>query len=113
MFVLNFTLIFFSFFQDRYTTVQKASTLYLKYINVTNNLIECYENILMPQKRILLRKLVDNCIGRVLELKHELVALEFSEFTFLDDKLLSMQMIPVNILYIIIMLDKFSRVYDK
>lgn len=98
---------YFSVFQDRITAVQKTSTLYLQYINVTNKLIECYENILQPQKRILLRQFVDNCIGRVLELKHELVALEFSEFNFLDDKLLSMQMVPVCIYKILFVLLKY------
>lgn len=79
---------------------------------MTNKLIECYENILQPQKRILLQKLVDNCIGRVLELKHELVALEYSEFTFLDDKLLSMQLVPVCIFYFLSSNFKSLFVYD-
>ncbi|XP_054711209.1 dynein regulatory complex protein 11-like [Uloborus diversus] len=80
--------------QERVATVQKTSLMYLRFIKIANNFIDCYENILQPQKRILLRNFVDNTIGRVLELKHELVSLEFSEFHFLDDKLLSAKMVP-------------------
>lgn len=72
----------------------RVSKLYLKYIQVTNNLIKCYEHIAQPQKRILLRKFVDACICRVLELKQELVKLENSEFHFLDQILLSLRMVP-------------------
>lgn len=68
--------------------------MYLKYIGVTNRIILCYEHIAQPQKRIYLKKLVEACIGRVLELKHDLVALETSEFQFLDHMLLSLRMVP-------------------
>ncbi|XP_035212379.1 dynein regulatory complex protein 11-like [Stegodyphus dumicola] len=74
--------------------VQKIGRLYLSYIKVTNALTDCYETILQPQKRYLLRSLVDNCIGHVLELKQELVALEYTEFHFFDALLLELKMIP-------------------
>ncbi|XP_042899684.1 dynein regulatory complex protein 11-like [Parasteatoda tepidariorum] len=80
--------------QERLKAIRKSSVLYLKYIKVSNKLIDCHRNILQPQKRNLLQKLIDNCIGRVLELKHELVGLEFSEIQFLDEVLLELKMVP-------------------
>ncbi|GFU45525.1 dynein regulatory complex protein 11 [Nephila pilipes] len=80
--------------QERLVAVQKTSNLYLRYIQLSNRLSDCHKNILQPQKRRLLQKLVDNCIGRALELKHELVGLEFSEVHYLDDLLLEMKLVP-------------------
>lgn len=80
--------------EDRFVAIRQTATLYLKYIKVTNQLITCHENIVQPQKRFLLRKLVDATIGRVLELKQGLVNLEFSEFHFLDQILLDLRMTP-------------------
>ncbi|KAF8766355.1 Dynein regulatory complex protein 11 like protein [Argiope bruennichi] len=80
--------------QERLSAVQKTSNLYLRYIQIANRLTECRENILQPQKRRLLQKLIDNCIGRTLELKHGLVSLEFAEVQYLDDALLEMKMTP-------------------
>lgn len=68
--------------------------MYLQYIRISNMIIKCYEHIAHPQKRILLRKMADSCIGRTLELKHELAALENSDFHFLDHMLVSLKMVP-------------------
>ncbi|CAB0029137.1 unnamed protein product [Trichogramma brassicae] len=43
---------------------------------------------LQPQKRQLLRRLLDGCLGRVLELKHELVEVELSEHAWARDRAL-------------------------
>ena len=42
-------------------------------------------------KRLLLRKLLDSTIGRIIELKHELVNLDFIEYSFIDDVLAEMK----------------------
>ncbi|GIZ03673.1 dynein regulatory complex protein 11 [Caerostris extrusa] len=68
------------YIEDRRIAIRRTSTLYLKYIKICNNLIKCFENICHPQKRRYLRKICDPCIGRVLELKKELVLLEKSSF---------------------------------
>ena len=41
--------------------------------------------------RLLLRKLLDSTIGRIIELKHELVNLDFIEYSFIDDVLAEMK----------------------
>ncbi|GFY48642.1 dynein regulatory complex protein 11 [Trichonephila inaurata madagascariensis] len=80
--------------EQRMAAVRLTSKLYLQYIKICNKLITCYENICHPQKRRYLRQICDACIGRVLELKHELVSLEKSEFHFLDQMLLNLKMFP-------------------
>lgn len=65
----------------------QTSELYVRYIEVANNLEECYDLTVQPQKRPLLRKLLDSALGRILELKHELVEIELSEYNYCDDAL--------------------------
>lgn len=68
--------------------------LFVKYITVVNALDQCYDQMVQPQKRILVRKLLDLSLGRMLELKHELVNLDLSEFSYYDDVLISMHILP-------------------
>ncbi|KAE8744483.1 hypothetical protein FOCC_FOCC008871 [Frankliniella occidentalis] len=68
--------------------------LYVKYITVMNSLDQCYDQMVQPQKRILVRKLLDSTLGRMLELKHELVNLDLSEFSYYDDVLIDMRILP-------------------
>ena len=48
--------------------------------------------------RLLLRKLLDSTIGRIIELKHELVNLDFIEYSFIDDVLAEMKVGKKNLL---------------
>ena len=50
-----------------------------------------------PQKRRTIRHLLDGVIGRVLELKNEMVTLELLEFHYFDDILSDMKLTPVCI----------------
>ncbi|KAE8750579.1 hypothetical protein FOCC_FOCC002559 [Frankliniella occidentalis] len=93
--------------------------LYADYIRITRTLDECHDQIVQPQKRLLvgtlttvtdiiylhtmpiahnraktnksfqIRRLLDGCIGRLLELKHELYTeLDKSNFHYIDDLLI-------------------------
>lgn len=65
--------------------IQKnAYELYIKYILASNKLEDIYDQMLQPQKRILLRKLLDSALGRVIELKHDLVNIDMMEFSYND-----------------------------
>ncbi|XP_011499009.1 PREDICTED: IQ and AAA domain-containing protein 1 [Ceratosolen solmsi marchali] len=68
--------------------------LYVRYIDLSNRLEQCYDQIVQPQKRSLLRRLLESTYGRVLELKHELVELELDEYNYFDDALLKENMTP-------------------
>lgn len=78
--------------RDRKIARLRAAELYVRYVAVGNRLESCYEQVLQPQKRVLLRRLLDSTIGRVLELKHELVNLELSEIVYCDDALIKLNL---------------------
>lgn len=54
-----------------------------------------------PQKRRVLRHLLDGIMGRILELKNEMVLLEFSEYHYFDDVLSDLKLTPVSIMIIV------------
>ena len=70
--------------------------MYVKYVQSFRKLEECYDQITHAQKRRLLRHLLDACIGRIIELKHEMIQLEFSEYHFFDDVLQDLKLTPVT-----------------
>ncbi|KAK6634163.1 hypothetical protein RUM44_004771 [Polyplax serrata] len=83
--------------RERAEAFQGVSELYVKYITVVNKLDQCYDQILQPQKRIIIRKLLDATIGRVLEMKNELVNLDMSEFSYFDNILLELKLLPQEV----------------
>ena len=70
--------------------------MFVKYIQVLSKIERCYDQIVHPQKRRVLRHVLDGNIGRVLELKNEMVNLEFSEFHYYDDILSDYKLTPVS-----------------
>ena len=77
---------------------QLLATMYVKYVQSFRRLEECYDQITHAQKRRLLRHVLDACIGRIIELKHEMIQLEFSEYHFFDDVLQDLKLTPVSAL---------------
>uniref|UniRef100_A0A0L8GDT4 Uncharacterized protein n=1 Tax=Octopus bimaculoides TaxID=37653 RepID=A0A0L8GDT4_OCTBM len=83
--------------KDRKIAFQQLATMYVKYIKIYKNLELCYDQIVQPQKRQLLRHVLDATIGRILELKNEMVNLEFAEFHYFDDILADYKLTPYDI----------------
>lgn len=75
---------------------QMLATFYIKYVQIFRNLEDVYDQIVHPQKRILIRKILDGVMGRVLELKNEMVELELTEFHYFDDILQDLKLAPVS-----------------
>lgn len=86
----------FLHFQDRLAAFQLLATMYIKYIQIFRRLEMCYDQIVHPQKRRVLRHVLDGTMGRILELKHEMVGLEFSEYHYFDDVLSDLKLTPVS-----------------
>lgn len=82
---------------DRQLVKATAFELYLRYIVVANRLEEVYDAILQPQKRVLIRKLLDSCLGRAIELKHDLVSIDMMEFNYDDAVLSALKLTPVDV----------------
>lgn len=77
---------------------QLLATMYIKYVQVFRRLEQCYDQVVHPQKRRVLRHLLDGVMGRVLEIKGEMVNLELSEFHYFDDVLSDLKLTPVSVL---------------
>nr|XP_014947315.2 dynein regulatory complex protein 11 isoform X2 [Ovis aries] len=73
---------------------QMLATFYIKYVQIFRNLENVYDQIVHPQKRILIRKILDAVMGRILELKNEMVELELTEFHYFDDILQDLKLAP-------------------
>ncbi|XP_040828416.1 dynein regulatory complex protein 11 isoform X2 [Ochotona curzoniae] len=73
---------------------QMLATFYVKYVQIFSNLENAYDQVVHPQKRVLIRKILDGVMGRILELKNEMVELELSEFHYFDDILQDLKLAP-------------------
>ena len=73
--------------------------MYIKYVQIFRRLEQSYDQIVHPQKRRVLRHVLDGTMGRILELKNEMVQLEFSEFHYFDDVLSDLKLTPVSLLF--------------
>uniref|UniRef100_A0A8C8XAF0 IQ motif containing with AAA domain 1 n=1 Tax=Panthera leo TaxID=9689 RepID=A0A8C8XAF0_PANLE len=73
---------------------QMLATFYIKYVQIFRNLENVYDQIVHPQKRLLIRKILDGVMGRILELKNEMVELELTEFHYFDDILQDLKLAP-------------------
>ena len=84
--------------------------MYIKYIQIFRKLEQCYDQIVHPQKREVLKNVLNGCIGRILEIKNEMVELEYSEFHYFDDVLSDLKLTPVSIYYYILPLILFPTI---
>lgn len=80
--------------KDRKKARDAVSALYVRYILVCNKLEQCYDQIIQPQKRLLLKRSLNASLGRMLELKHDLVGIDLSECNYHDDVLLECGVTP-------------------
>lgn len=70
---------------DRKKMFQLLFEVYLQYLNIYKALDETYDQMVHPQKRIVVRKLLDIVIGRLNELRFEFVRCDLSENTYFDE----------------------------
>ncbi|XP_067404759.1 dynein regulatory complex protein 11 [Emydura macquarii macquarii] len=90
--------------KDHMTVFQMLATLYIKYVQIFRNLEIAYDQIVHPQKRLVIRQVLEGVMGRILELKNEMVELENemvelenSEFHYFDDILQDLKLSPEHI----------------
>ncbi|XP_044159919.1 dynein regulatory complex protein 11 isoform X1 [Bufo gargarizans] len=83
--------------KDRMVVAQQLGTLYVRYLQIFRNLELAYDQITHPQKKRVIRLVLDGVMGRILELKDELVELEISEFHYFDDILQDLKLGPESL----------------
>lgn len=82
---------------DRSIAQRCVFELYAKYIIAANRLETVYDQMVQPQKRVIIRKLLDSTLGRVIELKHDLVAIDMMEFSYNDDVVKELKLVPQDL----------------
>ncbi|CAF2772312.1 unnamed protein product [Rotaria sp. Silwood2] len=73
---------------------QLVATMFVKYVQIFRKLEQCYDQIVHPQKRRLIRIVLDGCMGRIIELKHEMISMDYSEYHYFDDILADLKLTP-------------------
>ncbi|RZC40926.1 IQ and AAA domain-containing protein 1, partial [Asbolus verrucosus] len=81
---------------DRREQRQLLTTLYIRYILIANKFSECVDQMVQPQKRLLIRKLLEATLGRILELKYDLVEADLNEWTHCGDVLEILNITPIQ-----------------
>lgn len=61
------------------------SELRIRYTVLVSRLDTIYDQLLQPQKRLIVKRLLEACLGRLLEIKYDLVELYLSDYTYDDD----------------------------
>uniref|UniRef100_A0A2I3GK46 IQ and AAA domain-containing protein 1-like n=1 Tax=Nomascus leucogenys TaxID=61853 RepID=A0A2I3GK46_NOMLE len=81
--------------QERQSFQYRLASLYLHYLGLLRRFDTVYDQMVQPQKRRLLRRLLDGVAGRVLELKDELVRADLCETHCLDRVLQDLKLTTV------------------
>lgn len=82
--------------RERQSFQYRLSSIYLSYLGLMRRFDTLYNQMVQPQKRRLLRRLLDSVAGRVLELKDDLVRADLSEYHCLDRVLQDLKLTPVR-----------------
>ncbi|KAB1276090.1 IQ and AAA domain-containing protein 1-like, partial [Camelus dromedarius] len=83
--------------QERQSFQYRLSSLYLYYLGLLRRFDTLYDQMVQPQKRRLLRRLLDGVAGRVLELKDDLVRADLCETHCLDQVLQDLKLTPADL----------------
>ncbi|XP_012517598.1 PREDICTED: IQ and AAA domain-containing protein 1-like [Propithecus coquereli] len=83
--------------RERQSFQYRLASLYLGYLGLLRGFDTAYDQMMQPQKRRLLRRLLDCVAGRVLELKDELVRVDMSESHCLDRVLQDLKLTPADL----------------
>ncbi|KAF9794649.1 hypothetical protein SFRURICE_016450 [Spodoptera frugiperda] len=80
---------------DRNTLLPILLELRVRYTMLLSRLDTVYDQLLQPQKRMIVRRLLESCLGRLIEIKHDLVEMRLTDHTFDDDEaLVKLQVTP-------------------
>ncbi|XP_059789013.1 IQ and AAA domain-containing protein 1-like [Balaenoptera ricei] len=83
--------------RERQSFRYRLSSLYLYYLGLLRRFDTLYDQTVQPQKRRLLRRLLDGVAGRVLELKDDLVRVDLCETPCLDQVLQDLKLTPADL----------------
>uniref|UniRef100_G1MV47 IQ motif containing with AAA domain 1 n=1 Tax=Meleagris gallopavo TaxID=9103 RepID=G1MV47_MELGA len=80
--------------KDRVKAFRMLSASYIKYLQIFHHLEEAHSHLIHQQKQAAIRQVLDGVIGRILEVKKEMVELENSEFHYTDNIIEDLKLLP-------------------
>ncbi|NWQ76663.1 DRC11 protein, partial [Columbina picui] len=80
--------------KDPVKVFKLLATSYIKYMQIFRHLETAHDQLVHQQKQAVIRQVLDGVIGRILEVKKEMVKLENSEFHYIDDILEDLKLLP-------------------
>ncbi|KAK2532182.1 hypothetical protein Q9966_008446 [Columba livia] len=80
--------------KDLVKVFKLLATSYIKYMQIFRHLEAAHDQLVHQQKQAVIRQVLDGVIGRILEVKREMVKLENSEFHYIDDILEDLKLLP-------------------
>ncbi|NXQ13570.1 DRC11 protein, partial [Peucedramus taeniatus] len=83
--------------EDREKVMKMLATAYVQYLQIFRKLEEAHDHLIHQQKRAAVRQALDGVMGRILEIKREMVALENSECHYMDGILMDLKHVPEDI----------------
>lgn len=83
---------------DRSQVHNNMSQLYVRYIILVNNLSDLYDQMLQYQRRVVIQQLLEAATKRLLEWRKELCQLELSDFVYVEQALVQLELIPQSAL---------------
>ncbi|NXR05056.1 DRC11 protein, partial [Sagittarius serpentarius] len=83
--------------KDHVKAFKMLAASYIKYMQIFRNLEAAHDQLIHWQKRTVIRQVLDGVIGRILEIKKEMVELENSEFHYIDNILEDLKLLPEDI----------------
>ncbi|KAI1236943.1 IQ and AAA domain-containing protein 1-like, partial [Lamprotornis superbus] len=83
--------------EDREKVKKMLATAYVQYLEMLRRLEAAHDHLIHQQKRAAVRHVLDGVMGRVLEIKREMVALESCECHCMDGILMDLGRVPEDI----------------
>uniref|UniRef100_A0A8V0YFU9 IQ motif containing with AAA domain 1 n=1 Tax=Gallus gallus TaxID=9031 RepID=A0A8V0YFU9_CHICK len=83
--------------KDHVKAFRMLAASYINYLQIFHRLEEAHSHLIHQQKRAAIRRVLDGVIGRILEMKKEMVGLENSEFHYTDNVIEDLKLLPVQI----------------
>ncbi|CAF1111762.1 unnamed protein product [Didymodactylos carnosus] len=72
-------------FESKQIANDYVRKLFLEYNWILKKLDEVFSTLVHPQKRLVVRMLLDGCVGRLIELKQEMIKFDSCEYTYFED----------------------------
>ncbi|NXG50851.1 DRC11 protein, partial [Psilopogon haemacephalus] len=80
--------------KDHEKAFKMLTTSYIKYLQIFRDLEMAHDKLLHQQKRAVIQQVLEGVMGRILEIKKEMVELENSEFHYIDNILVDLELLP-------------------